>query len=103
MFNHKIKKICTAVLRSPYMLPAVGTFALGLGFSTTAFGVDELSGVMTSVKDNFGADSAFIKIMYIAEIIVGGYTWHKTKSPAAIIGIVVLAIFVNFAFNHWIK
>ncbi len=85
------------------MLPVVGTFALmGLSFSTTAFGADELLAVMTSVKENFGAGSTFIKIMYLAEIIVGGYTWHKTKNPAAVIGIVVLALFVNFALGHWV-
>jgi len=103
MFSHKIKKVCPVVLKSSYMLPVIGVFALmGLGFSTAAFGVDHLATVMTSVKENFGADSTFIKIMYLAEIIVGGYTWHKTKNPAAVIGIVILAIFVNFAITKWV-
>lgn len=63
---------------------------------------DELADVMTSAKSNFGAGSTFIKLMYGAEIIAGGYAWHKTKHPSAVIGIVVLALFMTFALNHWV-
>jgi len=63
---------------------------------------DELLDVMASAKANFGAGSTFIKLMYGAEIVAGGYAWHKTKHPSAVIGIVVLALFMTFALNHWV-
>lgn len=71
---------------------AVSIFAAG----------DELADVMASVKLNFGSGSTFIKLMYAAEIVAGGYAWHKTKHPSAVIGIVVLALFMTFALNHWV-
>jgi hypothetical protein len=75
---------------------------LGFSYSTSIFAVDELVGVMTSVKENFGAGSAFLKLLYAAEIIAGGYAWHKTKHPSAVIGIVILALFMTFALSHWV-
>ena len=75
---------------------------VGFSYSTSVFATDELAGVMDSVKANFGAGSAFIKLLYAAEIIAGGYAWHKTKHPSAVIGIVILALFMTFALGHWV-
>lgn len=63
---------------------------------------DELSGIMTSARENFGAGSTFIKLLYGAEIIAGGYAWHKTKHPSAVIGIVILTLFMTYALGHWV-
>jgi len=63
---------------------------------------DELSSIMGSARDNFGSGSTFIKLLYASEIIAGGYAWHKTKHPSAVIGIVILAVFMTFALKHWV-
>jgi hypothetical protein len=93
-------------LKNRWLNPALIIFAslgfLSFSYSTSIFAVDELVGVMTSVNENFGAGSAFIKLLYAAEIIAGGYAWHKTKHPSAVIGIVVLALFMTFALGHWV-
>ena len=70
-------------------------------YSVSIFAADELATVMAGAKENFGVDSSFTKLMYAAEIIAGGYAWHKTKHPSAIIGIVVLAMFMTFALGHF--
>lgn len=104
MLHSKLKKSHAMRSNSNITVPLLCLCTVfSLVLSPVSFGADELSSVMNTVKENFGANSTFIKILYVAEIIVGGYTWHKTKSPAAIIGIVVLAVFVNFAFGHWVK
>jgi hypothetical protein len=104
MLYNKIKKSCAKVVKPRFMLPLLGLLALlDITFFTTSLAaVDELSGVMEAVKTNFGAGSTFVKLLYVAEIFAGGYAWHKTKSPAAVIGIVVLAVFMNYALGHWI-
>ena len=104
--NTKIKHYCNTILKKKWINSNL-MFVVLLGFlsfscSTAIFAVDELSGVMTSVKDNFGSGSAFLKLLYTAEIIAGGYAWHKTKHPSAVIGIVVLALFMTFALSHWV-
>lgn len=93
-------------LKNRWLNPALIIFTL-LGFlsfsySTSIFAGDELAGVMDSVKLNFGPGSAFLKLLYAAEIIAGGYAWHKTKHPSAVIGIVILALFMTFALSHWV-
>jgi len=75
---------------------------LGAFYSLSVFAADELATVMASAKENFGADSSFLKLMYGAEVIAGGYAWHKTKHPSAVIGIVVLAMFMTFALGHFV-
>ncbi len=94
------------VFKNKYLnLVLIGWVFLGvLGFSCSAsvFAADELVGVMSSVKDNFGTGSAFIKLLYASEIVAGGYAWHKTKHPSAVIGIVILALFMTFALAHWV-
>jgi len=71
-------------------------------YSGAAFAGDELAGVLDEVKANFGKDSAAVTLLYGAEIIAGGYAWHKTKNPAAVTGIVILSLFMNFALGKWI-
>jgi type IV conjugative transfer system pilin TraA len=58
---------------------------------------DQLSGMLDSVKDNFGKDSTFIKLLYLAEVIVGVYTYHKTKNIPVLLGIVIISLFLNYA------
>lgn len=71
-------------------------------YSSAILAADELAGVMNEVKANFGKDSTAVKLMYAAEIIVGGYTWHKTKNPGAVTGVVVLSLFMNYALGKWV-
>ena len=98
-----IKHYGNELLKSKWRPSLVFLAFLGvLGFSYSVFAADELAGVMASVKENFGAGSAFLKLLYAAEIIAGGYAWHKTKHPSAVIGIVVLALFMTFALSHWV-
>ena len=80
------------------------SFLLLFGVLCTAsiFAADELATVMATAKENFGADSSFIKLLYGAEVVAGGYAWHKTKHPSAVIGIVVLTMFMTFALKHWV-
>lgn len=63
---------------------------------------DDLSNVMTSVQSDFGTGSTFIKIMYLLEIIVAVYGYHKSKNIGVLVGIVVISIFLNFALGHWV-
>jgi type IV conjugative transfer system pilin TraA len=71
-------------------------------YSELSFAADQLAGVMDEVRSNFGKDSTAVKLLYGAEIIAGGYTWHKTKNPAAVTGVVVLSLFMNYALGKWI-
>jgi type IV conjugative transfer system pilin TraA len=73
-----------------------------LFYSGSAFAVDQLAGVMDEVKANFGKDSTAVKLLYGAEIIAGGYMWHKTKNPMAVTGVVILSLFMNYALGKWI-
>jgi type IV conjugative transfer system pilin TraA len=63
---------------------------------------DDLAGVMGSVRDTFGMDSTFIKLLYLLEIIVGVYTYHKTKNIAAMLGIIFISVFLTYALPHWV-
>lgn len=85
-------------------LNTVLSFLLFFGaiYSASIFAADELATVMASAKENFGADSSFIKLLYGVEVIAGGYAWHKTKHPSAVIGIVVLALFMTFALKQFV-
>lgn len=99
----KIKHCSNSVLKSQQfssVLVLLTIFAVLC--SDSVFAADELSGVMTSVKENFGAGSTFIKLLYGAEIVAGGYAWHKTKHPSAVIGIVILTLFMTYALGHWV-
>ena len=89
----KNKRLNTAII----FLLLFGAF-----YSASIFAADELATVMGAAKDNFGADSSFLKLMYGAEVIAGGYAWHKTKHPSAVIGIVVLAMFMTFALKQFV-
>ena len=92
--NFSIKKACKALF---------GLFTFSwLFYSAMAFAEDDLSGVMESVKSDFGSGSTFIKLLYLAEIIACVYGYHKTKNVALLAGIVVVSLFLNFALGHWV-
>lgn len=74
----------------------------GICYSLSVLASDDLSGVMESVKSDFGESSTFIKLLYLLEIIVGVYTYHKTKNIAAMLGIVIISIFMTYALSHWV-
>jgi TraA. len=98
-----IKRYCNVVLSNPWCIAILTCLALfGLCYSMSVFADDALAGVMTEVKANFGKDSTAVKLLYGAEIIAGGYAWHKTKNPAAVTGVVVLSLFMNYALGKWI-
>lgn len=102
LYSKMMNKFYVKVLRLRYAL-LLSLFAIfGMVFTDVVLAADELLGVIDPVKTNFGTGSTFVKLLYVAEIIAGGYAWHKTKSPAAIIGIVVLAIFMTYALGHWL-
>ncbi|CAL7962430.1 Pilin (modular protein) [Gammaproteobacteria bacterium] len=94
-----VKNYCGSVLKNKKLILVFFTL---VWLSNSVFAADELSSILTSAKENFGSDSTFIKLLYAAEIIAGGYAWHKTKHPSAVIGIVVLALFITFALKHWV-
>ncbi len=104
MGYHKLKKHCLFVAKTGltkplcYLLVLFGAFYV----QPIVLAADELAGILTPVKTNFGTGSTFVKLLYVAEIIAGGYGWYKTKSPAAISGIVVLALFMTYALDHWL-
>jgi type IV conjugative transfer system pilin TraA len=75
---------------------------IGAIYSFPIFADDDLSGVMENVQKDFGKDSTFIKLLYLAEIIAAVYAYHKTKNIAVLIGILVISIFLTFALTHWV-
>lgn len=78
-------------------------FLYGVSLSASADApIDDLSGVMDSVSKTFGLDSTFMKLLYLLEIIVGIYTYHKTKNFAALLGIIFISVFANYALPHWV-
>ena len=91
--NKRIKKISNfltlAAIWGFYTLPALADD-------------DDLKGVMEGVKATFGADSTFIKLLYLLEIVVGVYTYHKTKNLAAMLGIIFVSTFLTYALPHWV-
>lgn len=75
----------------------------GIFYSITSFADDDpLSSLLPTAKSAFGADSTFIHLMYLAEVIVCAYAYHKTKNFGALLGIFVLPIVTSFALNHWV-
>ena len=76
----------------------------GVFYSITSFAAndDPLSALLPTAKNAFGADSTFIHLMYLAEVIVCAYAYHKTKNFGALLGIFVLPIVTSFALNHWV-
>ncbi|OGT07997.1 MAG: hypothetical protein A2X78_00785 [Gammaproteobacteria bacterium GWE2_37_16] len=91
--NKSFKKVTTfltlAAIWGFYTLPALADD-------------DDLKGVMEGVKATFGADSTFIKLLYLLEIVVGVYTYHKTKNLAAMLGIIFISTFLTYALPHWV-
>ncbi|MBU0744929.1 MAG: hypothetical protein KKE11_06145 [Gammaproteobacteria bacterium] len=105
MKHKKVKKHFDNILKSKSLNSGlIFLIIYGIASLTPASAAepDQLATVMDSVRNNFGVESAFIKILYAAEIIAGGYAWHKTKHPSAVIGIVILALFMTFALKRWI-
>ena len=94
-----IRHNATQILLWTTLLFLCGYFTF---YSELSFAADQLAGVMDEVRSNFGKDSTAVKLLYGAEIIAGGYTWHKTKNPAAVTGVVVLSLFMNYALGKWI-
>lgn len=76
------------------MLLFGGTLYCGLGFAA-----DELLGIKDSTKETFGPDSLFVKLIYLFEILVGGYQYVKTKHLAYLVGIVPLLVVTRYAMN----
>ena len=96
-------RACGITLTNPWLIAfLIFLVLLGLVYSMPTFAADELEGVMKEVKLNFGKDSTAVKLLCAAEIIVGGYTWHKTKNPAAVTGVVILSLFMNYALGKWV-
>ena len=101
--NAVVKNYCNVISNNPWCVAVLTCLVFfGLCYSISAFAADELAGVMGEVRANFGKDSTAVKLLYGAEIIAGGYAWHKTKNPAAVTGVVVLSLFMNYALNKWI-
>lgn len=67
-----------------------------------ALATDDLSSAKTTLNDDFGKDSTFIGIVYLVEIIVAAVTYIKSKNMMALIGVVVISIFINFGFGHFV-
>jgi len=68
--------------------------ACSIGFAF-ASGSDYLSNSEAAVKSTFGDGSTFEKYLFLGEVATASFTYIKTKSIAALIGIVVLMIFAH--------
>lgn len=83
-----------------------GLFILTIGiiYSANSFAAegDPLSELLPTAKNAFGANSTFIHLMYLLEVIACVYAYHKTKHFGAMLGIFVLPVVTNFALNHWV-
>jgi type IV conjugative transfer system pilin TraA len=79
----------------------ISAFALALMFSKLAHasGTDLLSSQNTTVNATFGADSSMVKWFYIAEILIGLFTFIKVRSPLVFAGIVVAIIATKVGFS----
>ncbi|MCF6808566.1 hypothetical protein L3V79_09210 [Thiotrichales bacterium 19S9-12] len=96
MNNWLLKAYCIGMGYLPATILILFLFLL---FSSHLFaedGVDYLDGAADAVSATFGKDSNFIKIVYIGEVIVAIVTYITTKKIYALLGIVVLMLFVNF-------
>lgn len=77
------------------------TIALALAFSKIAHatGTDLLASQNTTVDATFGADSSMVKWFYIAEILIGGFLFIKSRSPLVFGGIVLMIIATKIGFS----
>lgn len=75
--------------------------ALALAFTKLAHatGSDLLASQKTTVDATFGADSSMVKWFYIAEILIGGFLFIKTRSPLVFGGIVLMIIATKIGFS----
>lgn len=75
--------------------------ALAFAFSKLAHatGSDLLASQKTTVDATFGADSSMVKWFYIAEILIGGFLFIKTRSPLVFGGIVLMIIATKIGFS----
>jgi TraA. len=74
----------------------VVSFLSAATFAAPDVSKDLLSDSLSSVKMTFGSGSVIWNYIYLLEVLAGGYAWHKTKHPGAVLGVVVLVLFVNF-------
>lgn len=83
------------------MVRIIGSLALALLFSKLAHatGTDLLSSQNSTVNATFGADSSMVKWFYIAEILIGLFTFIKVRSPLVFAGIVVAIIATKVGFS----
>ncbi|MCF6768423.1 hypothetical protein L3V86_08605 [Thiotrichales bacterium 19S11-10] len=91
---HKAYHIAKKCL--PYLLLFSFILLVFSGSLYAAEGVDYLEGAKGDVAKTFGEDSSFIYFAYIAEVLIGGVAFIKTKSPWTLVGIVILMIFTHF-------
>ena len=74
---------------------------LALAFSrlANATGTDLLASQKGTVDATFGADSSLVTWFYIAEILIGGFLFIKTRSPLVFGGIVLMIIATKIGFS----
>ena len=110
MFLKKIKnKYCDLSVKlyhskfTSFISKAIGIYSLiSLLHVGQAIADDDLSGVKTSMQGDFGKDSTFVGAMYLVEIVMAGVTYIKSKNMMALIGVVLLSIFVNWAMGKYV-
>ncbi len=75
--------------------------ALALAFTKIAHatGTDLLASQKSTVDATFGADSSMVKWFYIAEILIGGFLFIKSRSPLVFGGIVLMIIATKIGFS----
>jgi len=96
------KKVNNTLAKSVMKVNLAIAIFIGFIYSFPVFADDDLSGVMEDVQKDFGSNSTFVKLLYLAEIIAAVYAYHKTKNIAVLIGILVISIFLTFALTHWV-
>lgn len=82
------------------LLILTGLFCL-LGSGLALAASDELSDLSATMSANFGAGSTFMHLLYGLEVVSAGYSYFRTKNIAILGGVVILALFTNFALGHW--
>lgn len=77
--------------------------SLGLLANWATAGSDPLAGTISeTVTPALGTGSEVYRLILLAEIFVGLFTIIKTRSFIAVLGVVVVALFFNAAYSHYV-
>ncbi|EKD45296.1 MAG: hypothetical protein ACD_69C00353G0007 [uncultured bacterium] len=75
---------------------------LGLFCSTSIFADDLLKGALPALKENFGTDSAAVKIIYLVDIITSALFYIKTKDYKIAGSVLITLIYLTYTLNNMV-